>query len=194
MDKRLVFLFFVGTAIIGVCYWKVTRDYPPQPRAEDLVFKQPAPLIPLLPDQHSEMLKFERYLGRHEIFVVFYEGKHGIENSDIMKLFRDRHDELSARGTIVVGISEAIPQESLGYEEVTNESGETVRRKKSWPFPLLTDFGWLVHQNWGRYDQQQDRALQGVFYLDRAGNVDFQNGQPLPLEHPEQFLYELLGE
>ncbi|HUG20691.1 MAG TPA: redoxin domain-containing protein [Planctomycetaceae bacterium] len=194
MDKRLIPIFLAALVIAGVSYWKVTRDYPPQPRAEDLVFKQPAPLIPTLPDQNSEVLKFERYLGRHDIFVVFYDGKNGIENSKSMQLFRTRYAELKKRGTIVVGISDALPQESLGYEEVADESGKTVRRKKSWPFPLLTDFGLLVHQNWGRYDKETEQALEGVFYLDRAGNVDFQNGRPLPLDGPERFLNQLLGE
>lgn len=194
VDKRLIPIFLAAVVIAGLSYWKMTREHPPQPKAEELVFQRPAPLIPLLPDQNSEVLKFERYLGRHDIFVVFFDGKNGIEKSKSMRLFRDRHDELSGQGIIVVGISDALPQESLGSEEVVDESGQTVRRKKSWPFPLLTDFGLLVHRNWGRYDERSDQALEGVFYLDRAGRVDFQNNRPLPLSDPALFLNQLLGE
>jgi peroxiredoxin len=194
VDRRLIPVFLAGAAVAAAVGWKLMRDHPPQPRAEDLVFKRPAPLIPMLPDQHSQQLKFERYLGRHEIFVVFFDGQQGVEKSELMQFFHERHGALKSRGVIVVGISEAIPQESLGFEEITDDSGQTVRRRKSWPFPLLTDFGLLVHQNWGRYDEERDRALEGVFYLDRAGNVDFQNNRPRPLPDPEQFLIQLLGE
>ncbi|MBD3674880.1 MAG: redoxin domain-containing protein [Planctomycetaceae bacterium] len=194
MDKRLYVILFAGVLIAGVCVWKVTRTYPPQPRAEDLIFKQPAPQIPPLYNQESKMVRFDAYLSRHDIFVVFYDGTDGVQNSDIMQFLKQREEQLDRQGAKVFGISGALPQQNIGTTEVIEQDGKRINKRNTFPFPLLTDLGFAVHQNWGRYDPDSNQPLPGLFFVDRAGNVDFKNRKPLPIEHPREFIRDYLGE
>jgi peroxiredoxin len=194
MDKRLWIVIFAGVVIAGTCAWKVTRDYPPQPRAEDLIFERPAPIIPELFNQQSKMVRFNSYLSRHDIFVVFYDGTNGVETSEMMMFLKDRKDALDRKGAKVFGISGALPQQNIGTTQVTDDEGHRVNKRETFPFPLLTDLGFAVHQNWGRYDPEENRPLPGVFFVNRAGNVDFQNNKPKPIDDPRAYIRNYLGE
>ena len=194
MDKRLLIVIFAGLAIVSACAWKLTRDYPPQPRAEDLIFTQPAPIIPPLYNQESKMVRFSSYLSRHDIFVVFYDGTNGVDKSEMMIFLKDRKDALDHKGTKVFGISGALPQQNIGTTQVTDEQGHRVNQREKFPFPLLTDLGFAVHQNWGRYNEQEQQPLPGVFFVDRAGNVEFQNKKPKPIDNPQEYIRKYLGE
>lgn len=194
MDKRLWIVIVAGLLIAGASAWRMTRDYPPQPKAEELVFERPAPVIPPLLNQESKMVRFNSYLSRHDIFVVFYDGTEGVDHSEMMMFLKDRKDALDRRGAKVFGISGALPQQNIGTTRVKDEQGRRINRRETFPFPLLTDLGFAVHQNWGRYDEKENEPLPGVFFVDRAGNVDFQNNQPKPVDHPRDYIRDYLGE
>jgi len=194
MDKRLWIVIFAGVVIAGACAWKMTREYPPQPRAEDLILKRAAPVIPPLLNQESKMVRFSSYLSRHDIFVVFYDGTDGVDKSEMMMFLKDRKDALDWKGAKVFGISGALPQQNIGTTQVTDGEGHRVNQREKFPFPLLTDLGYAVHHNWGRYDEKQKQPLPGVFFVDRAGNVDFQDGKPKPIDNPKNYIRDYLGE
>ena len=194
MDKRIYVILFAGVLIGIACAWKLTREYSPQPRAEDLIFKQPAPKIPPLYNQESKMVRFDSYLSRHDIFVVFYDGTDGVKNSEIMRFLEQREEQFDRKGAKVFGISGALPQQNIGTTEVIEKDGERINQRDQFPYPLLTDLGFAVHQNWGRYNSDTQEPLPGLFFIDRAGNVDFQNQKPKPVKHPQQFIREYLGE
>ncbi|MDB4637838.1 MAG: redoxin domain-containing protein [Planctomycetaceae bacterium] len=194
MDKRILVILFAGGLIGGACVWKVTKKYPPQPRAEDLVFKQPAPRIPPLYNQESKMVRFDSYLSRHDIFVVFYNGDKGVDNSEIMQFLKQRKDAFDRKGAKVFGISGALPQQNIGTTEVIEKDGQRINKRNKYPYPLLTDLGYAVHQNWGRYDLEINQPQPGLIFVDRAGNVDFKNSKPKPIANPQQFIREYLGE
>lgn len=194
MDKRLLVVVFAGVLIAGACAWRVTRVDPPQPKAEDLIFEQPAPTIPPLFNQESRMVRFESYLSRHDIFVVFYDGTDGVDKSEMMMFLKNRKAALDRKGAKVFGISGALPQQNIGTTQVNDEEGERINKRETFPFPLLTDLGFAVHQNWGRYVLEDNQPLPGVFFVNRAGNVDFQNNKPKPIENPREYIKDYLGE
>ena len=140
------------------------------------------------------MVRFDAYLSRHDIFVVFYDGSQGVKNVEIMQFLRERENALDTRGTKVFGISGALPQENIGTSEVVEKDGKVTSLREKYPFPLLTDLGFAVHQNWGRFDLESNQPLSGVFFVDRAGRVDFQNNKPKPLDDPRQYIADYLGE
>jgi hypothetical protein len=47
-----------------------------------------------------------------------------------------------------------------------------------------------VHKAWGRYDEEHGRPLEGVFLVDRKGEVAWsrESGGPLPLANLETAL------
>jgi peroxiredoxin len=140
------------------------------------------------------MVRFDSYLSRHDIFVVFYDGDQGVKNSEMMQFLKQRKDQLDRKGAKVFGISGALPQQNIGTTEVIEQDGQTINKRNSFPFPLLTDLGYAVHQNWGRYNLDSNQPLPGLFFVDRAGNVDFKDNKPLPTENPQEFIRDYLGE
>lgn len=192
MDKRVLFLPVAALAILAVVVWKSQQTYPPQPRAEELVFPAPAPGFELN-DQTSRTFRFDAYRGRHDIFVVFFDGKAGVANSPWLNLLREHQAELDGRRTIVMGISTALPQENIGVTQITESDGERTQTRNTYPFSLLTDLDLSVHRAWGRLDEAANEPLQGVFFVDRAGQVDSRNGVPVPLTDPKTFIETYLG-
>lgn len=140
------------------------------------------------------MVRFDSYLSRHDIFVVFYDGTDGVENSKIMRFLKEREEQFDKKGAKVFGISGALPQQNVGTTKVIEKDGQRINQRNTFPFPLLTDLGFAVHQNWGRYDLEKNQPLPGLFFVDRAGNVDFKNRKPLPVENPQEFIRDYLGE
>lgn len=140
------------------------------------------------------MVRFDSYLSRHDIFVVFYDGDEGVKNSEIMRFLQQRKESLDRQGAKVFGISGALPQQNIGTTEVIEQDGQRINKRNTFPYPLLTDLGYAVHQNWGRFDLETNQPTPGLFFVDRAGNVDFKNDAPKPIENPQQFLRDYLGE
>jgi alkyl hydroperoxide reductase subunit AhpC len=81
----------------------------------------------------------------------------------------------------VVAITTARPAE--------NQQAEA-RAGRKFPFPVLTDINRnsplpAAHQQWGLYDEATGATREGLFLVDRAGMVAFQNGIPEPVIDPD---------
>jgi len=50
-----------------------------------------------------------------------------------------------------------------------------------------------VHRAWGRFDNKTNEPTQGVFFVDRAGQVDARNSVPVPLDDPQAFIEKYVG-
>jgi len=142
------------------------------------VAKRLAPRVELY-DQKSQLVKFERYLGRTKMVVVFFDGEAGADRDPWLTQLRDHHDQVEAAGVQVIGIGMTTP--------FANREAE--KRSKDFPFPLLSDIGRDVpapaHTQWGRFDRSDGTYLTGVFLVDRSGMVELQAGKFKPVSDPQ---------
>jgi peroxiredoxin len=147
-----------------------------RPRAR----RQPAPRFELW-DQSSppQIVKFERYLGRTQLVVVFFDGEAGADRDPWLTQLRDHHDKVQAAGVQVIGISTATPYANR----------EAEKRSTEFPFPLLSDIGKdtpaPAHTLWGRFDPSDGTYHTGVFLVDRSGMVETDGRSYQPVADPE---------
>lgn len=142
-------------------------------------------------DQHSQLVKFERYLGRTELLLVFFDSAEPISDNALLRRLRDVHGELETAGLQVVAVSLATPH---AVRQAEQQAGE------EFPFPVLTDIDMQspipapVHRLWGLADDDSPATRTGVFFVDRRGTVAYQGAYPQPLDDPQEFLDKVLQE
>ena len=157
LRPRILLLPIAAAIITGLVAFKMTR--PPQARqfgtADE---RRPAPAFPAL-DSRNKLFKLDAYLGRHEILLIFFDGETGADRDPVLQRVRQSLNGLKRRDVKVVAISAALPQHNR----------QAVARGGDFGFPLLSDPEFLIHRRWGRYDEDQQRPLTGVFLIDRAG-------------------------
>jgi peroxiredoxin len=192
MRQRILVLPAAAVLIAALCVYKVTRTY------ESAVESTPATQRVLSPrfelyDQNSQLVKFERYLGRHEIIVVFFDGKAGADRDRNLLRLRKAYPRLEARRVVVVGISTVLPQENRRAAE----------RCGGIPFPLLSDIPQVgdydvpappVHVIFQRYDVEAKRTLPGVCYIDRGGMLEWTPEGPRVFDAVEPVLRALFNQ
>lgn len=157
-----------------VCWWKLAQE--PVTRSDSQTRRdlRPCPAFEL-PDQNSRLLRLDRYLHRHPILLVFFDGETGAGANPWLRAISANYDAVEKTGTIVIGVSQSLPQ---------------VNRQTEVPFPLLTDLNpaqpgstGRVHKEWGVVDAA-GQATPAVFYIDRARQVQWDGEHPQPLADP----------
>jgi peroxiredoxin len=185
IDKRLWLLVFAAAVITGMCAFKATRTYTVEPIPESPTVTAPAPALELY-DQSapSTFVRIEGYLGRNRVIVVFFDGKSGADHSAVLARLREEASRLRSAGVYVMAVSTALPQENR----------KIIAKHGDFPFPLLSDPDFHVHQDWGRFDEARRRPLQGVFLVDRAGNITWSrhSHRPQPLDDWESVVSALV--
>ncbi len=189
MRRRLWFLPIAAVVITGLCAYRATR--PPRPVVA--VEAQPLRAFPPkdweLPDHGFRLVKFNRFLGRHPVVVLFFDSRQPIEEDTLLIWLRDHADEIYDAGWRIIAISPAPPA------EVRNAA---TRAGQDWPFPVLTDMHLRnpaptpVHYLWSRIDRMTGEPLPALFLVDRMGYVVYQNGRPLPEQNPLQSLKQII--
>lgn len=165
---RVLVLPMAAAVIVGLVAFKLSQ--PPQQRSTaTLDERRPAPKFLAL-DSDNKLLKFERYLGRQEVLLIFFDGEAGADRDPMLLRARQQYPELKRRGVQVVGVSAAIPQ----YNR------QAMERSGPFPFPLLSDPEFLTHRLWGCYDEDRMETQTGVFWIDRAGQVAWSGKSPRP--------------
>ncbi len=138
-----------------------------------------------LPDQHFNLVKLERYLGRQPLIVCFFDGTGPLEEDRWLAWLRDHYDAIESAGYEVIGVSTAKPAE---VRRAASQTG------KPWPFPILTDMNLRspepapAHHAWGLVDPQSGALRSGLFLIDRKGYVEYSGNVPVAVDHPEQVL------
>ncbi|MFM9965953.1 MAG: peroxiredoxin family protein [Planctomycetaceae bacterium] len=166
--SRILVLPVAAIIIAGLVAWKIRQ--PPQARTTALLAeRRPAPKFMGL-DSQNQLVKLERYLGRHEILLIFFDGEAGADHDPILLRVRQRFEELQRRGVKVIGVSAAIPQFNR----------QAAERAGPFPFPLLSDPEYYMHRIWGRYDENRLQPQTGAFWIDRAGQVAWSGQSPRP--------------
>lgn len=175
---RILFLPAAALVIFAACWYKTTRDYPLQPVARGGAILMPAPII-TLPNSESppEIIRLERYLGRHAVLLVFFDAAEGLSRDPRIGQCLQSLTEIEASGAVVLAVSTALPQE--------NRLAITTRQQTdpAWniPFPVLTDLppDLAAHRLWGALSSGGS-PQPGVYVIDRAGRVQWRDGKPLP--------------
>ena len=174
MRRRVLVLPVLAAVIALLCAYKATRTYdrraggPAAARA-----RRPVRSFELY-DQKSRLVKFERYVGRHRIIVVFYDGRAGADTDANVRRLTQEFDRLNADGVVVVGISRALPQENR----------RAAARMGGIPFLLLSDITGDVHRLWNRPLNSQP----GLYWVDRGGRVAWSAAGPQPTADIETVL------
>lgn len=139
-----------------------------------------------LADHHRHVVKFDRFLGRQRVLVVFFDAQLGPLRDPRMSRILECHPTIARMGVEIVGISSATPFANLAAEQ---ERGEKI------PFPLLTDIDVQspvnepVHRLWGRYDEKLGQTKTGLFLVARDGTIALgPDGYPMPVENEQAAL------
>jgi peroxiredoxin len=173
-DRRLWLLAAAGVVIVGLCVFRAAHTYAPQSTATEAAVTGPAPAFELYDENSpSHLVRLSSYLGRQRVFVVFYDGSKGVHSSQALDLLRAEWPRLRKADVYVLAISKALPQENR----------KEMAQFGPYPFPLLTDIDLSVYRAWGRYDEEHRQRLDGVFLVDRKGEVAWSRkaGSPEPL-------------
>lgn len=176
---RILILPIAAAIIGGLVTFKLTRSPQKQEAISPSEVRQ-APSFAAL-DIDNKLFKLDRYIGRHEILLVFFDGELGADRDPLLQRVRERFEELKRRGMQVVAMSTALPQHN---RQAINRGGKFL-------FPLLSDPEFLIHRQWGRYDEDEQRPRTGVFVIDRAGRVAWSGRSPRPAADLDRILPSL---
>jgi thioredoxin-dependent peroxiredoxin len=180
-DRRLWLLAAAAVVIAGLCTYRATRTYAPQSTATSVPLSLPAPAFELYDENSpSHLVRLSAYLGRQRVLVAFYDGSRGPHASQALERLRADWSKLRKADIYVLAVSTALPQENR----------KDLAKYGTFPFPLLSDVDLSVHRAWGRYDEEHGRPLEGVFLVDRKGEVIWSReaGGPLPLSNLDSAL------
>jgi peroxiredoxin len=186
-DRRFIVVIALGLLIAIVCVGRVLINHPQtyEEQVAAAVIMRPAPGFEAL-DSSGHLVRLGAWLGRHRMILVFFDGERGADNDpDLLKL-RDRFAELQALDVKVVGITASIPQVNRAAME---------RAGGDFPFPLVSDVDFQspegtlrIHRHWGRLDTVTNNPLNGVFYVDRKGQVAYVGPIPKPYDNVDQII------
>lgn len=186
---RVLVLPLAALVIAGLCWWRIEVD---QQRRTAAIGKNAARPVRLAPrfelyDQKSQLVKFERYLGRTRIVLIFFDGEQGADNDPWLPQLRDHFDQLKAARIQVVGVGFASPYANR----------QAAERTVPFPFPICSDIGHdrpaPAHTAWGLFDPEQQVFRTGMFLIDRSGMVETERGRPRPTDDPAKAVVELIA-
>lgn len=189
MKPRVLILPIAALIIAALVQWRYQREPGHWSAPATSQTRQLAPRFALY-DQHSQLVKFERYLGRTRLLVVFLAGEQSLEKNPLLQRLRDVHPALEDAGVQVVAIGQATPHAIRQAEQ---------RSGVEFPFPVLTDIDMNspipvpVHRMWGLADDDTPAVRTGVFFVDRRGTVEVDGAWPRPLDDPQRFVDGLTG-
>ena len=192
MRRILLILPLSAVVIAGLIAFKVTRRYESS-TAADYEKPQPAPRF-LLADEHSQIVRIERYLGRQKILIVFFDGARGPDHNPIIASLSQRISDIKRTGAAVLAIDAERP--SQNRYGVNLERRQTAEADSStelkFPFTILSDIlEYDVHKRYGAYDADQEQPLEAVFVVDRAGLIHYSHIGPEQLGAIDDWLREL---
>lgn len=198
---RILSLCLAGVLIAALTVYRATRPVRPAPAIAETQKGYP-PRGWELPYKFGAagttgLMKFDRYLGRQPLVVVF-TGSHAAPESDpALAWLRNHYDLVQSAGYEAIGVTAALPGRVQSGAEAHGGA---------WPFPVVSDIELRnpaptpVHRLWGL---QVDSAAGsegaptavkgGVFLVDRMGYVEYERGAPRAIESPLPRFAELFG-
>jgi len=189
IPRRLLLLLAAGGLIFGLVIFREYqlaewRETAPPVRAAP---RRLAPRFEVT-DHHRHFVKFERFLGRQRVVLLFFDAERGAASDPSVQALADNFDVLKRAGIEVVAISDNTPYANQQEEK---------KWGREFPFPLLTDVtrnGGIspVHHLYGLYDSRHRKAQNGLFLVARDGTVPVgPGGKPLPVADIEATIRQL---
>lgn len=185
MKPRILVLPLAAALIIAAVVWKQSQTYPPpDPRLTRYALR-PAPSFEATETTETEssgFFRLERYLGRQALLLVFFDGEAGAEASQTLQHLRSHADQIRKRGIMVVAVSSALPQQNEKLEFPDS-------------FRFVTDLPpiWSAHRRWNSFDEANEKPIENVFFINRAGHVTVEDGLPVPLDNSASEIDRVLG-
>ena len=182
MRLRTLVLPLAAAVISGMVWHKLSQNHPRDNNGPaEREIRSPAPDFEAL-DKDNSITRLKTYLGRHNLFVVFFDAEVGAASDETLQHLKRHSVELATADFHVIAVSSALPQQNRGTDFPQE-------------FHLITDPApiWKIHRAWGCFDDQTERPQQAVFHIDRAGNVLSENDEPVPLTNPDEQIDALLG-
>ncbi|MCA9079134.1 MAG: redoxin domain-containing protein [Planctomycetaceae bacterium] len=187
-----MFLLVAGGVLAAIVGWRRRQldQWRLDPRQTTASARRFAPHFELN-DQHSELVKFQRYLGRTRLVLVFFDGELGADHDSVLRPLIDQAEAIEAAGIQLVGVSLATPYANRQAEK---------RLGREVGFPLLTDVDLQspitapTHRLYGLFDEQRQSTRTGLFLIDRNQMVamDPVDGFPAPVADPQAAITQLI--
>jgi peroxiredoxin len=187
MKYRVLILPLAAAVIGGLVVWRMNRESmlsdSPVTRTTD---RRLAPRFELY-DQHSQLVKFERYLGRTRLLLLFTADTPAAEHSLARQLL-ERHADIANAGVQIVVVGTATP---FANREAEKQFGS------EFPFPVLTDVDRQspepapAHRRWGLIDGETQEVRSALFIIDRDGTVAWAQTAPQPVADPDRTVAEI---
>jgi hypothetical protein len=189
MRRRVLILPISAVVIIGLVVWRTNWQTTHRQLRPVVAPREtgPAPTF-VLHDQTGAVVKFERYIGRTRLLVLFTGESTELHENRLLSLVADQGAALSDDGIQVIVVTAATPFAVRDSQK---------RLGKPFPFPVLTDIDpkqpipFPAHRKWARYDAQRQSPLEGLFLVGRSGLTTTSNGNPVPEPDPGATLRQL---
>jgi peroxiredoxin len=188
MRKLFLVIPVAAIVIAGLVSYRLRRPPAPLLRTSAAATIRPAPLFQLY-DEQSQIVRLARYVGRHRLLIVFFDGTSGPDRSELLRALREKFLPIHETGAIVLAISGLRPSE---LRPAPNERGERTARDEPFPFGMLADINdFEVHRRYGAFDDQTNKPREAVFVVDRTGIIRHTHLGPENLGAPELWADEL---
>lgn len=186
VKPRIMILPLAAILITLAVVWKLQQTYPPPDPNLTRYLRRPAPSFEateVTASESSGFFRLERYLGRQAVLLVFFDGEQGGDASPVLQHLKSHAETIEEQNILVVAVSSALPQHN---------------RTLNFPdsFRFVTDLPpvWDAHRRWNCFDDADNRPLEKVFFIDRAGRVPIDDdGLPVPLEDERAEIDRILG-
>lgn len=187
--RKILLVIPISAVIIAALVW-YRIQHPPAAVAHTATAAtmRPAPLFQLY-DEQSQIVRLARYIGRHKLLIVFFDGSQGPDQSELLLTLRQKFLPIHESGAIVLAISGLRPSE---LRPPVNDRGERVTREEPFPFGMLADINdYEIHRLYGAYDESTKIPREAVFVIDRTGIIRHVHLGPDDLGNPELWADEL---
>lgn len=188
MKPRNIVLILSAVVIVSLVQWRLHRENGgPSTDQGATGDRRLAPRFELY-DQNSQLVKFERYLGRTQILLLFIADAAVGEHPHVEQLSAN-NALLEDSGVQVVVVGMATP---FAIREAEKQRGEP------YPFPVLTDINQQTpepaptHRLWGLVGSVPNDIREGLFLINRDGTVSWKGSTPRPQTDPAHVLSLLL--
>ncbi|WP_437229405.1 redoxin domain-containing protein [Planctomicrobium sp. SH661] len=190
IPRRLLLLIAAGIAILTLVVFR-ERQLAHWRRTAPPVHVAPRQLAPRfqVADHHRHVVKFERFLGRQRVLLLFFDAELGADQDPYVQALVKNFDAIQKAGVEVIAISDATPYANLEAEK---------KLGREFPFPLLTDIDLKipatspVHRLYGLYDVKKEKSRNGMFLIARDGTLPIgPDGKPLPVEDADEAIRQI---
>ncbi|MBT4868448.1 MAG: redoxin domain-containing protein [Planctomycetaceae bacterium] len=191
----MLILPIAAAFIVSLCAYRLRREERPATPVASLTERSATTFSLSNSESPPTPVRLATFLGRHRIILVFFDDRLGADRDPRLLWLSRNAERIEDADIKVFGISGALPPQNRAAVKKLQEQGLAI------PFELLTDppptegapeMGYLVHKEWGRYDRQTGQSLPGIFLIDRAGRVQWNESSPVPVELDDPTLERFL--